>query len=426
MKRLLFLCTFLSSTLVVAVGNENGHGGDFRSSAFVSTAYDILTDLRERPIQGLDEAKLAAAIFNTKVHSTESVLTDLKSGAKVDAINRPEKNEILLNRSAWDSTPQGFEKRRLVLHEYLNIAGYDDRNYQLSSLIDRAKVCQRHPVIRKAIENAFAGISCDRLEEKDLSSLKLLKILDDKNISQLKKVDFSGLNLKEIYFEITKFKELDSDLKKQIRSLSTNIRSPDTMDKKTFFGYTQLQSLELSLEVPVNTDAFESLRHLKELIVVSSPRQDVTLKNGTFGPYKKSNLKRIVLCDSGEVLNSDYVRIPNLKIEERGLQGLENVEEATLCLRLSDFKKPLGSVFLSELKNVKHLWLKLDDWSMVADDFFVSLPKETRLALIPSGRFFKDGEFSRFKGIDCSKGWNWGQEKKHQFVAGKTYCVRNP
>ncbi|MEQ1878692.1 MAG: hypothetical protein ABL958_18765, partial [Bdellovibrionia bacterium] len=52
----------------------------------------------------------------------------------VDAINQPENNLILLNRSRWRAMRGEESKRqRLVFHEYLGILGIEDGNYQVSS-----------------------------------------------------------------------------------------------------------------------------------------------------------------------------------------------------------------------------------------------------------------------------------------------------
>lgn len=66
-------------------------------------------------------------------------------GQSVDAINYPDKKQILLTGHACDQlSTESVSSYSLLLHEYLGVAGIDDRTYQISNrlslVIDKSKV----------------------------------------------------------------------------------------------------------------------------------------------------------------------------------------------------------------------------------------------------------------------------------------------
>jgi hypothetical protein len=413
---LALLCSFAQATTSVKQGHETGHGGDGRAASFVSTAYQILADLNLKPIANIDKVKLERAILETKVRSSDKPLFDQVSKKQVDAINHPKSNppEIVLNQSAWDSLNDAFKKRRLVLHEYLNIAGLDDQHYQLSSLIDRAGICSRNPLMRQAIEKAFGGTSCDYISQEELHKLQRLEFGEINSKEKMTKADLSGLDLNNLVVIISNWEFLDPDVWSDVTKLTSKFRS------KTFKEFKKLKRLELHGLVSMNPKTLSSLPVLEELVLVSGPEKTVVIEADTFLSLSHSPLRRLVLCDLSETVKSNYVQIPNFVVKKGAFKGLSQVKEATLCLKSAKLDKEL----LKDLSSLSHLWFKTDDFSTLNKDFFLSLAQGTRVGLIPSGREIPAQELAKFTGLDCRSGWDWSKEKFHQHVAGKTYCLR--
>lgn len=394
-------------------GHENGHGGDAIAASFVSTAYEVLTDLYSDPIVEIDAKKLALAISKTSVRSSEKKLIDSSTRAQVDAINHPDKKlpEIVVSRSRWNSNKDEYKKRRLVLHEYLNIMRINDKRYEVSSLIDRARICEHD--LRYIYEKAFGGISCDRIplkKLKGLTSLDLKDFTNELNSKQLSHLDLSKSNL--ILNDSIK---LDDLLAKQLKYLTTNLRE---ITKQDISRFENLKRLELKLFTDLDTPFISKLKKLDELILVSSLKTKIVLKRNFFLGTK---LKRLVLCDTGEVIKNDYIKIPNIESEEGALNGLSSVKEGTFCFKTSN-KKALNSNLLSGLINVEKLWIKFDDWSLVPKSIFQKIPKNTKIALMPSGKVFKDSIKSRFTGLVCNESTRWAKNQKK--ISGKIYCVK--
>ncbi len=192
-------------------GSEVGSGGDAYAQAFVTRAYELLARLSSRPLQNVDNARLASLIVKAKVNSEESLFLQ---GLEVGAINypHPENPRIIMSRKMWDRFQNDpYRQSILVLHEYLNLMGIDDRNYQVSQEIDQAKVCSRTPAIRDQIEKYFQGISCDRIGRDDLARVKkfeqpwqwkaqieYFKDHDFAFLYSLENISFEGLGIKRI------------------------------------------------------------------------------------------------------------------------------------------------------------------------------------------------------------------------------------
>lgn len=413
-------------------GHETGHGGDARAASFVSIAHQLLSDLKQRPVVEIDTVKLERAILEARVRSTTDTLKDIKSGEIVDAINHPKLNhssktppEIVINQSAWDSIAEGFEKRRLVLHEYLNLCGLDDGRYQLSSQIDRARVCSRSAAMRAALERAFGGAACDKISIEELGKLRSIEFRADEAIEKIVPSDLASLKLGKMNVIVPEWRKLDRQVWSGIKRLSTEWNQNALLARAAKKEFKMLEYLELHNVDLLDYMALRELPHLEELILVSDPAQPVTIHAGTFLSMRTSPLRRIVLCDLGETGKSNYVQIPNFVARKDSLLGLEKVEEATLCLNFSGSKNDLlDKKFLSSLRSLAYLWFKTDNWSALDDDFFADTRVGTRIALIPSGRALNPPEFHRFKGLDCQTGWDWSKESVHKFVSGKVYCVR--
>lgn len=119
-----------------------GNGGDAMAAEFIELADETLQQvekllhendvlLQERT--SLEELKrrIATAVVYTK----DKTFVDAN---EVDALNFPEENKIVLNRNRWKSLAFSLKGlKTLVLHEYLTMAGADDKSYQVSNFIVR-------------------------------------------------------------------------------------------------------------------------------------------------------------------------------------------------------------------------------------------------------------------------------------------------
>ncbi len=422
---ILIVCQF---TFEVRAGHETGHGGDGRASEFIAIAQQLLKDLKAQPIPGIDTAKLESAISQARVRSSADTLTDIDSGEEVDAINHPQKTppEIVINRSAWDTIASGFERRRLVLHEYLNIAGVDDRKYQLSSLIDRARVCTRSPAMRAVLERFFGGASCDKITDKDLLRIQTLEFHESDSVEKIVSDDLSGLDLEKLNVVAPSWHSLDPQVWSGLVHLTSNW-SPQPSQKLSFTKiFKKLKRLELHRVAVLTPRDIGELPALEELVLVSEPAKMVSIEANAFLALSKSPLRRLVLCDISETGKANYVQVPSFIVKKNSLRGLSGVKEATLCLSFGNSHQDLADRNpLKSLPSLTHLWFKTDNWSSLPVDFFMSTSKGTRIALVPSGRPLDEAEIKRLKGLNCKKGWDWSKEKDHQFVSGKVYCIRN-
>lgn len=110
--------------------NEKGNGGDSYAIDFMECATIAVKILKKSSSDLVDPHRLAEAIDQVTVESTEEAL--ILDGARKDAINYPLQKRIIINRSAWSSLPTKLDKIQLALHEYLGILGIDDSVYQVS------------------------------------------------------------------------------------------------------------------------------------------------------------------------------------------------------------------------------------------------------------------------------------------------------
>jgi hypothetical protein len=418
------LCSF---ALDASAGHETGHGGDSRASAFASTAHQILADLKEQPVNGIDTSKLEKAILKTSIRISDDVLIDVDSGKRVDAINHPNANppEIVVERAAWDSILDPFEKRRLVLHEYLSISGQDDRRYQLSSRIDRANICSRSPAMRTALERAFGGSTCDRISSDDLLKMRSLEFREGETVKEISVADLAGMNLEELNVVLPDLCALEGKTASNLKRLTSGWLGRSTercMSSSNFIG---LKRLEVHRVGSLRAGSLAKLPKLEELVLVSDPAKPATIKTDAFTALRESPLRRLVLCDTEESGTTSYVRLPNFILDKNTLQGLSDLKEATLCLNVSSSaRRSVDRQTLTGLASLTHLWLKVDELDALADDFFIELPRGAHIALVPAGRALEAKALTRFKELDCSKGWDWSKESSHHFVSGKTYCLR--
>jgi hypothetical protein len=119
-------------------GWYTGNAGDAWSAEFILTGRDLVQRLRfatSDVIELPNADQLAGIIDSVIVHSDETVIID---GHEVDAVNNPEKREIVLNRSRWRNLRRFDETRQrllVVLHEYMWVMGIEDLGFAKSAPI---------------------------------------------------------------------------------------------------------------------------------------------------------------------------------------------------------------------------------------------------------------------------------------------------
>lgn len=134
----LFLTIFLFPVLVnagEARGNEGAHGGDSYAQEFVNIGLALAKTFR-----AIDPARTKAynftavsfktAVDTVQVTSEEHASVKLKNIER-DAINYPDENRILLNRTRWREASLQ-QKLRLVMHEYFGILNVERDHYNVS------------------------------------------------------------------------------------------------------------------------------------------------------------------------------------------------------------------------------------------------------------------------------------------------------
>jgi hypothetical protein len=134
-----------------AKDGQEGHGGDTVVAEFLLLANDIAEAFGEVEVTLLPSETFSTefdeALRDTTVTSAENVYL---GDVEVDAINFPTTGDsrIIVGRSRWlDNRINNFQRRRLVVHEYLSILGYEDFHYKLS-----------HSLVLKIEEEKFSQI----------------------------------------------------------------------------------------------------------------------------------------------------------------------------------------------------------------------------------------------------------------------------
>jgi hypothetical protein len=119
-----------------------GNGGDSMAALFVSEADNALQLISEALRSGAftPPPSFSFQRFEQRI-KTATVYTQDKTflgNVEVDALNFPEENKIILNRSRWRTFSFDIKaKRFLVLHEYFGLANIRDGSYETSSFIVR-------------------------------------------------------------------------------------------------------------------------------------------------------------------------------------------------------------------------------------------------------------------------------------------------
>jgi hypothetical protein len=245
-----------------AGGTDRGNPGDEYAKSFTGLGYDLVDDLAKDPLPGVDASALLKVVQATTLHSEASL--ELR-GFPVDAINYPDPvaPSIVVSRLGWDRMALESHRRAfLVLHEYLAIMGVDDSKYQVSSLLDRAQVCSRNPVIREAIERELKK-SCYRVVQDDLRYVVILW-LHGKGIDTLKTSDFAGIN--------------------RLENLNLSGNPISSVEPGFFENFPRLNSLETGTAV----DSLENCSFLRSMPALTSADFGTIMGYpGIFHPLRK-------------------------------------------------------------------------------------------------------------------------------------------
>jgi hypothetical protein len=194
------VCTALSA-FADAGGTDRGNPGDDYALEFADVGRDIAASLAKDPIPGVDAKVFEDAVDHTKVYSVEHLF---KGTQEVAGLNFPDPKDpyIQVSRTRWDAKKgDPWLRAQVVFHEYLGILGVHDEQGQVSNLLDRAKVCERQPAIRSALERELKK-SCYRIISDDLRYVRELdtqgapmgtaKVSDLSSVENLEHVNFTG------------------------------------------------------------------------------------------------------------------------------------------------------------------------------------------------------------------------------------------
>lgn len=119
-----------------------GNGGDALAAEFVANADEVLQlvtalieDGNVTLPAGFNFARFRERIQTAVVYTQDKTMSQ---GYEVDALNFPAENRIVVSRGRWRSIAFDLKVvRQLIIHEYLGLAGADDRSYQISSFLIR-------------------------------------------------------------------------------------------------------------------------------------------------------------------------------------------------------------------------------------------------------------------------------------------------
>lgn len=118
----------------VHAGNSVGNGGDFVAIEFVKTARQVVSVLKQKQLSRF----LTEAVDQIEMHLNSTHVTSVRvlqlNGKDVDAINYPDENKITVSQVGWYFVKQQEVSARitLVLHEYLGVSRFSDKDYHVS------------------------------------------------------------------------------------------------------------------------------------------------------------------------------------------------------------------------------------------------------------------------------------------------------
>jgi hypothetical protein len=112
-----------------------GNGGDDVVLRFTNAGYDVYSYMNRHPklLPEVNPARFLDALVHAQISSTDQSL--FLGSVEKDAINYPNKQEININRSRWNSIPDEKTRWSLVAHEVFGLMGLDDNSYRFSSAL---------------------------------------------------------------------------------------------------------------------------------------------------------------------------------------------------------------------------------------------------------------------------------------------------
>ena len=134
------------------VHGRETHGGEELASLFSAKGRHVYENLAARSggdalLSTIELDRLAAALRDTRVMPVDGPISDsngvVKDARTGDDPLRPDGKLIEIDQSRWETYfSTGFDVYRLVFHEYLWAAGFDDENYVISNRLGQIDV---HP-----------------------------------------------------------------------------------------------------------------------------------------------------------------------------------------------------------------------------------------------------------------------------------------
>jgi hypothetical protein len=328
-------------------GFDRGNGGDEYAKSFIDMGLDIAESLAQHPLPGVKAEELVEAIHKTLVNSQEQLVL---RGDEVDAINDPSMSppRILISRKSWDRMEAAPHRRAfLVLHEYLGIMGIDDSRYQISRLLDRAEVCDRHPVIRSSIEQSLKK-SCFRIIADDLKYISNVGAQNSEALA-LRKSDFAGMpNLDTLSFYFLEGFSISADLFDLTPRLSQLTVADTWTDLNDCSFFTKLPLLkrvtlsyggdfERKLLKNIQENCFASLKKLESLSLA------IEAKNS-------AALRFLSELDKNESLKGLY--ITGTELNQLDAQNFSRLPKALRSLSLSNQNGAFSDSFVKELQTL--------------------------------------------------------------------------
>ena len=118
-----------------AGGSMDSGGGSASAAEFVQLGHQAGSVLRQLVNFPMTTAQFEDVIQNTHVEFTNQKLRD-SNNLEVDALNFPAKKVVRVNLDRWARLmAQPTRKFQLVIHEYLGIAGINDKSYRWSQKV---------------------------------------------------------------------------------------------------------------------------------------------------------------------------------------------------------------------------------------------------------------------------------------------------
>lgn len=223
-------------------GDMVGNGGDLVTIEFKRIIDDVISLVEEQ------DASLAIKLEQAKERvSISSVENLVLAGNSVSALNFPDRDppKIIIGQKAWKEVYEEEDRRRLVLHELLYIAGINDDQYWFSRRFNLGGSCEYPSAIRLAIES-FYGKECSSISIEEVQHIDKLNLSIDKSIESWRKFSFEEfkglkeLSIKSIFIKAKDIAALLQKVPNKLRKLSLR----ETPLIKDFFEKETLKFIE--------------------------------------------------------------------------------------------------------------------------------------------------------------------------------------